>query len=489
MKHKISTKFLVGFLFIFSLSFIVLNQTVKEYIFAGNQKLITSELVGLKNNSNVYVRQAFLINHFSSNELYFGEMAEELGNNLNHATGNSVGIYTVNGELLHTSDKSAFSRTKNDDLQEAVSGKTAYNISYEDNNASVFFSYPVVIDGAKVGILRYYKDFSLLYKQSNQILQVMNYITLAIFAIAFVFSYILSRHITLPLGKLARASSEVKNGNLDVRIRFKRKDEIGRLADNFNDMIDQINLQMSIIRKDRDQLEELHKQEKRFFDNVTHELKTPLTSILGYAELIKINGERDRGFFEKGINHIIEESKRLHTMVLKLLEVSRRQATSNELVGVDAGIVLRDVGESMAIRAKRYKKSITVVVENGLYLLAQEDKIRQIFINLLDNAIKHSLALSEITAKGLHVDGKIRFVIENPSDAIGEDQLSKLFQPFYPVHSKDTEEGSAGLGLSIVKSIVDELMGAIMISNQNNLTVVTVEFDSLKANEGLDAHE
>ncbi|MBT2286755.1 HAMP domain-containing histidine kinase [Paenibacillus polymyxa] len=477
--HKISIKFLVGFLLIFSFSFVVLSQTVKQIIHTSNQNLITTELVGLKNNSNVYVRQTFLINHFTNNELYFGEMAEELGNNLNYATGNSVGVYTVNGELLYATDKSLFAEPKRTDLQEAIHGKTAYNINYNEDKTSVLFSYPVVIDGSKVGILRFYKDFSLLYQQSSRILDTTLYITLAIFAVTFLFSFILSRHITLPLGKLARASSEVKNGNLDVRIRFKRKDEIGRLADNFNDMINQIDLQMSIIKKDRDHLKELHQQEKLFFDNITHELKTPLTSILGYAELIKANGERDRNFFEKGMNHIIEESKRLHKMVLKLLEVSRRHATIQEMDTVEAGAVLRDVCESMSIRAQRYKKSIKVDIENELYLLAQEDRIRQLFINLMDNAIKYSLDFSDIKVKGLHVDGKIRFIVENASDPIDAKQLSKLFEPFYLAHPKDSEEGSVGLGLSIVKSIVDELQGTISIVNQDNHTAVTVDFNRL----------
>lgn len=483
--YRISIKFLLGFLLIFSFSFVILSQTVKEIIHTSNQNLITTELVGLKNNSNVYVRQTFLINHFSSNELYFGEMAEELGNNLNHATGNSVGVYTVDGEMLYASDKSLFLQPQRTDLQEAIDGKTAYNINYDKEKTFVLFSYPVVIDGSKVGILRFYKDFSLLYQQSSRILETTLYITLAIFAVTFLFSFILSRHITLPLGKLARASSEVKNGNLDVRIRFKRKDEIGRLAENFNDMINQIGLQMSIIRKDRDHLQELHEQEKRFFDNITHELKTPLTSILGYAELIKANGERDRHFFEKGMNHIIEESKRLHKMVLKLLEVSRRHATSRELDNIEAGAVLRDVCESMSIRAQRYKKCITVDIESELYLLAQEDRIRQLFINLMDNAIKYSLDFSEITVKGLYEDGKVRFIVDNPSDPMDAEQLSKLFEPFYLAHPKDSEEGSVGLGLSIVKSIVDELEGSISVVSQDHHTAVTVEFNrSISVEEG-----
>lgn len=479
MRRKISIKFLVGFFLIFSLSFIVLNQTVKEFIRTSNQKLVTSDLIGLKNNSNVYVRQAFLINHFTSNKLYFGEMAQEMANDLNHATGSSVGVYTIDGELLYA-DRSVFSGDKESDLKQAIDGKTAYSITYEHNKASVLFSYPVVIDGSRVGILRFSKDFSLLYQQSGRILDIIFYIALAIFAAAFLFSYILSRHITIPLVKLTRASTEVKNGNLDVRLRFNREDEIGRLADNFNDMIDQISRQIATIKKDRDHLKELHQQEKNFFDNVTHELKTPLTSILGYAELIRKNGEQDRNFFEKGMNHIIEESRRLHTMVLKLLEVSRKNFIIDEFDKVDAGPILQDVCESMAIRAQRYKKTIRYEIEDDLIIFGRGDRVRQLFINLLDNAIKYSPARSEISVKAEHTDEQVRFVFDNPSDPIEAEQLANLFQPFYLAHPGGSEEGSVGLGLSIVKSIVDDFGGTISIVSQNHHTLVTVKFEDLK---------
>lgn len=261
---RISVKFLVGFFLIFFLSFLILNQTVKEFIQSSNQKLVTSELVGLKNNSNIYVRQAFLINHFTSNTLYFGEMAQEMADDLNHATGSAVGVYTVEGELLHASDSSMFGQHKENDLQQAVNGNMAYSITYDHSSAVALFSYPVVIDGARVGILRFSKDFSLLYQQSGRVLDIIFYMSLAIFVAAFLFSYVLSRHITVPLVKLSRVSTEVKNGNLDVRAEVKQQDEIGRLADNFNDMIDQISKQITIIKKDRDHLQELHRKEKLF---------------------------------------------------------------------------------------------------------------------------------------------------------------------------------------------------------------------------------
>ncbi|MFB6365586.1 ATP-binding protein [Paenibacillus elgii] len=482
MIRNISVKSIVGFLLIFSLSFLVLNQTVKESIRTSNQKLVTSELVGLKNNSNVYVRQAFLINHFTNNKLYFSQMAQEMASDLNHATGSIVSVYTVEGKLLYSSDQSMFPSEKNSDLKQAIDGKTAYSITYERNKASVLFSYPVVIDGTKVGILRFSKDFSLLYTQSGRVLDIIFYIALAIFAAAFLFSYILSRHITIPLVKLTRISNEVKNGNLEVRIRFNRKDEIGRLANNFNDMIDQISRQIDIIKKDRDHLQTLHEQEKRFFDNITHELKTPLTSILGYAELIREKGETDRHFFDKGMNHIIEESRRLHNMVLKLLEVSRKESMIYEPEKVDAGTVLQDVCESMGIRARRYNKRITSEIENSLFVYSQGDRLRQLFINLLDNAIKYSSSQAELSVKAQHIDGKVRFVFSNPSEPIEPDQLAYLFRPFYSANRHASEEGSVGLGLSIVNSIVDEHGGTIRIDSENHHTIVTVEFEYMNDN-------
>lgn len=86
---------------------------------------------------------------------------------------------------------------------------------------------------------------------------------------------------------------------MDVDINFHRKDEIGQLAVNFNEMISRIKDQISTIEKDRDQLKELNEQEKRFYDNITHELKTPLTSILGYAEMIKKRVNLIRSFLIK----------------------------------------------------------------------------------------------------------------------------------------------------------------------------------------------
>lgn len=484
MLRTIRAKFIIGFFLIFCISFLLLNQLVSQSIETSNKKIITEDLIGLKKNSSVYVRQAFLINHFSNDQLYFGQMAEEMVQDLRRSTSSDVSAYSVNGDMLYASDKRPFSGT-NDDLKQALLGKTAYTISYEAGKGTVLYSYPVVIDGTKVGILRFAKDFSLLYEQSDHTLAIIFYIALAIFAVAFLFSYILSRHITIPLIQLSKASTEVMNGNLDIRIPFRRRDEIGKLADNFTSMIEKIKAQITRIEKDRDRLEEVNVERKQFFDNVTHELKTPLTTILGYAEMIREIGDRDKTLFIKGMDHIVDESKRLHGMVLELLEMSKRALDKDSYELVDAGQILCDVSEAMQVKAKRYSKIIHCTEEDGLFVYGDGDKLRQLFINLIDNAIKYSFAHSEIIVNAKQEGELVQFIFNNKGETIPPSYLSQIFEPFNRADSRLQEAGSIGLGLAISKEIVDEFGGSIRLESELQQTTVYIDMPAMQERRDL----
>ncbi|MFB9278425.1 sensor histidine kinase [Cohnella cellulosilytica] len=472
--RSIRAKFVVGFLLIFAISFALLNQTVSSIIRTSNQSLITDDLIGLKKTGNGYVRQAFLVNHFSNDDVYFEQIAEEIIGDLYYATSSEVGAYTIDGRLIHASDPAVFSGTTGDDLEQALRGSTAYTISYDGGTAGVLYSYPVVIDGKKVGILRYSKPYELLYEQSERILNAIFYIALAIFAAAFLFSYLLSRHISIPLTKLAAASNEVRQGNLDVRLTLRRRDEIGRLAGDFNEMIGQLKRQIDTIESDRNRLAKLHMQNKHFFDNVTHELKTPLTSIMGYANLIAENGESDPEFFRKGMNHIMDESRRLQRMVVSLLETSKERGRLEETGRIDAGQLLKDVCDAMTFKAQRYGKSIRCDADGRLYVRAQPDKLRQLFINLIDNAIKYGYAGTAIEVQASAVSGIVGITFKNESDSIAPDRLASLFEPFQADDERWREQGSVGLGLHIARSIADELGGGIAMTSANGETCVTV---------------
>lgn len=480
MFRTIGAKLFFGFFLIFLVFFLILNTMVASNIESGNQKIITDNLIGLKNNSNAYARQSFMIHHFASDELYFGQIAEEMARDLQHDTSSSIGMYSLSGDLLYASDPKIFAAVE-DDLKQAVQGKTAYTLSNQNGTTSVLFAYPVIVDGTKVGIIRFAKDFTLLYEQSAQIQRTIFTIAMGVFAAAFLFSYMLSRHLTVPLVKLTKASTEVMNGNLDTRLTFRRKDEIGKLAANFSRMIEKLRDQFARIEKDRDRLEELNLVRKRFFDNVTHELKTPLTTIMGYATLIRENGTQDPALFDKGMNHIADESKRLHELVLKLLEMSKESHDPEAFELVDTGLVLRDVCETMTIKAKRYKKSIRSDCEEGLFVHGHAGKLRQLFINLLDNAIKYGYAHTDIVASARLVSGNVRFTITNQGPTISAEHLGRIVEPFYRADPAAHESDSLGLGLSISQGIVEEHQGSIRFASELEHTRVLIDIPYRRA--------
>ncbi|NEW04833.1 HAMP domain-containing histidine kinase [Paenibacillus sp. SYP-B3998] len=482
MAPTIKVKFLVGFFLIFSISLLLMNHFVVRIIETSHEKVITQDLISIKKNSNIYVKQAFLINHFTHDEMYFQQISREMVDDLQRVTSGESSAYTITGELLYASNKSKFSGVDDDDLKHAINGKTAYTIHYTNSTAQVYYSYPVVIDGKKVGILRFVKDFSFLYEQSKHMLDVIFYLTSGIFAAAFLFSYILSRNITIPIIKLSKISTEVTNGNLDIRISIKRKDEIGRLASNFSQMIDKIKLQINRIEKDRDRLIDLNHHRKQFFDNVTHELKTPLTSILGYAQMIKENRWTDEAFFDKGMNHIVNESQRLHQMVVSLLELSKETSTEEALEAIELGRLLQDVCEGMTFKAIRYKKTIVNNIQEGLFVQGSANKLRQLFINVIDNAIKYGYPHTYISVTALLVKETIQISIMNKGEEISSEDVASFFDPCYRSEKRKViEAGSRGLGLTICKAIVEDHGGQISMTCSNEEICVSMQIPYLQA--------
>lgn len=108
------------------------------------------------------------------------------------------------------------------------------------------------------------------------------------------------------------------------------------------------------------------------------------------------------------------------------------------------------------------------------------NRLRQLFINLLDNAIKYSLSNSNIIIKASVIGDQVLFIFKNPSDPYDDNQYTKVFQPFYSVNQKVSEEGSVGLGLSIVKTIVEEHEGTIKMFYKENHTNITIELAYMK---------
>lgn len=450
---------------------------------------ITKDLQDLKINTEVYVKQILIMNEGNNDEESYRKLVNEIVQELFTATRRHLAAYTKDGELLLSTKQELFlSEKKELDFLNAAANKTSYTMKYsEKDQLEVVFSMPILIEKKEIGIIRYYLNYTELRRQGNETQNMVFNVIVIIYGFSFIaVVFVLTRFIRT-IRKLTQTSNHVTQSlnNYTLNQEFvsitwpesKRNDEIGELAQNYSIMFDTIGNQFQKMKEDKDSILKLMKSKQEFYNNVTHELKTPLTTISGYAQLIQANGIRDGELLKKGTTHILQESTRLHQMVMELIEMSDTTMKSEFKVMLLDDII-QSVAEAMEIKAKRYKNTIRMNVERGLHIACQEERIRQVFINLIDNAIKYGMPKEDIIIDGYHKDDYVWIMIKNKGKGIKEEHLTHIFEPFYRVDKEYArEQGSSGLGLSICQKILIDHNATIQVSSKENQdTVLTLRF-------------
>ena len=211
---------------------------------------------------------------------------------------------------------------------------------------------------------------------------------------------------------------------------------------------------------------------------MTHELKTPLTTISGYAQLMEENGLGDEELFYNGMEHILQESTRLHRMVVQLLEMQDKDRYLR-MEPLDIADTLRNVVDAMRMKARRYEN--TLVLEGDAIpclVRGREGRIRQVLINLIDNAIKYGKPGKEIWIRLTRRKNQIQIAVANQGKGIEADEAAHIFEPFYRVDKERSREmGSSGLGLAISRKIMEEHGGTIQVKSEpDGYTIFMVSF-------------
>ncbi|MGM9975094.1 MAG: sensor histidine kinase [Clostridiaceae bacterium] len=261
------------------------------------------------------------------------------------------------------------------------------------------------------------------------------------------------RMITEPIQRLTRATKEVAKGNFSVRVKYLGSDEIGVLINNFNLMAEELN-NIEYLRKD-------------FINNVSHEFKTPIASIQGFARLLKSNKLTDDQFNDY-TDIIIEESERLTNLssnILKLSQVENQAiAYKRESFSLD-----EQIRKTILLFEEQWsEKELELDIElQKVDYLGDEDLIKQIWINLLSNAIKFSKPRGRIGVSLESDEGWIRVIIEDNGIGIADENKTRIFEKFYQADTSHGSEGS-GLGLSIVKNVIELNKGHIYLESSLN---------------------
>jgi signal transduction histidine kinase len=284
-------------------------------------------------------------------------------------------------------------------------------------------------------------------------------------------SIILAKGIILPLKEVTKAAEKMAQGNLKTRIEKKQNDEIGILADTLNYMAEEIQKKEQI--------------KNEFISSISHELRTPLTAIKGWAITLNIDELQDRDILRDGLKIIENESERLTSMVEELLDFSRLLSGKVKLNTKleDASNIVRYIEKYMAPRAEREGLQFVVECKQDLPLLRlDKDRIKQVLINLLDNAFKFTPAGGRVSLKATAADGWITLCVTDNGSGIDEEDLPRVKEKFYKSKNK---KAHTGIGLSICDEIVRLHGGELTIESKlHEGTAVSVKLPSEKPCEG-----
>lgn len=470
MNLSIRNKLLIAFIFITSISLIALIQSSYGVLKGNNEYFINKEVTDTKNNIEIYLKQYFQGKNIELNKTSLIVEASSLSKEISYRLGTNITLYNSNSQILYSMGEE--DTINSNDLNQALIGNIAYTIDNVSNGTFVYFSYPIISNGDIIGALRYSRDYSYLFDQSFGFINKVIPSSILIFIISIFLSYLISKQITKPIIQLTDQTEKISKGNWHIEVNpSEGRDEVNKLSKSFMLMVNKIKAQLDIIKKDRDALKELSSRQKNFFDNVTHELKTPITTIVGYGEILKDNGFSDIEFFDRGINKIVSEGNRLNRMVVQLLELSN--TTSNdfnyEFKSIDLSKIIKNTSEELGIKAQRYSISIIINIHENMIIYGDEDKVKEVIINILDNSIKYSKGNSLIRVTTSIDNSYFRITIEDQGIGIEKDELENIFSPFYRAAKNESKEkGSTGLGLSIVKSIMDKHNGSIKIESELN---------------------
>ncbi|KPK42303.1 MAG: hypothetical protein AMJ65_07835 [Phycisphaerae bacterium SG8_4] len=318
-------------------------------------------------------------------------------------------------------------------------------------------------DDDMLGVVRFALPLSQVQLQIRTIYRVVLVAAIAAVAIALTVAYLVSRSITLPIRQMKETAEQIAKGNFTPRVRISSRDELGELADSLNAMADELQQKIEDLRR-------MDQVRTDFVANVSHELKTPLTLIKGYTETLQGEVLCDKIKAAKFVSIIREHSDRLGHIVDDLLSLSELESSKDYIdrSQFDLKKLIDDISLGFGHALASKKLELTVSSQgDDLSIRADRNKIEQVLVNLIDNAIKYTGESGQIELSAVERDGEIHIAVRDDGIGIAKEHLDRIFERFYRTDkARSRELGGTGLGLSIAKHIVLAHKGKITIESE-----------------------
>ncbi len=324
-----------------------------------------------------------------------------------------------------------------------------------ENEGEIYFqAISQILNNGKHIYIESCEKISDVYTNRDENYRLYQVILLVVAVLSGALLYVFCVKLTSPLKRLALVAREIGDGNFEKRVKVNKgvitgTKEVVSLSNDFNKMAGYVETYIN-------ELKEEGRRREEFVGNFTHELKTPLTSIIGYADLLRnydLSIEKKRDFAE----FIFKEGNRLEALALNLLEMIVLRKSEFELQNVSAEILFNDCEKATKFILEKYDAQLEVSCEEAI-LSVEPNLVKTLIYNLIDNACKAMEGENRkvFLSGNINNEGRYTITVKDTGKGIPSDEISKITEAFYMVDkSRARKQGGAGLGLALCQEIAN----------------------------------
>ena len=452
MNHSLYSKFLLGYLVFGLLGFVTIatlsSRMVHRYLVEQQANLLYDEANTLANHcSSLYSGMSLDLESASSQLEIMSDFIEA-----------DIWVVDQNGSIIADSRINGLTGHTIENFNPTAIGNQSYGIG----NYYGLFPYDVISVSAPItgnyttyGYILIHKPLSTLETELNQILNIVYISGLILFALSLIILLVFTKTVYFPLRRITEGANEYASGHLEHRIKVETQDEMGYLAATLNYMSSELN--------------KLEEYQRTFIANVSHDFRSPLTSIKGYLEAI-LDGTIPPEMQEKYLSRVISETERLNKLTQGMLTLDSLDSKGYlSRTNFDINRTIKDTAASFEGTCDAKDISFELTFSNSIQMVyADLGKIQQVLYNLIDNAIKFSHPGGTIYIQTSLRREKVFISVKDNGIGIPKESQKKIWDRFYKSDtSRGKDKKGTGLGLAIVKEIIQ--------SHGENIDVISTE--------------
>lgn len=453
MRGTVYTKFIIGYIFFGLFSFLTIAVLTSEWTF---QHLAEDKATELYNEANLIANQYGSV--YYNRQMQLSEVSVQL-QAIDTFLDVQIWMTNADGMIILSTRSTSQPGTSIPDFDPASAGAKQYQIgNYYDmfSEETLSVSAPITTGFHTRGYIIIHSSIRSIESARDSLLNISYITLLVIFVLSLVFLVIFTVVVYLPLKKITVAANAYASGDLKYKLSFHSNDEMGYLSATLNYMAHELN--------------KTEEYQKNFIANVSHDFRSPLTSIKGYIEAMK-DGTIPPEMQEKYLDIVIFETERLRKLTSSLLTLNSYDSKVQllDISSFDINQVIKNTVASFEGTCSKKKVSFILTFSSkAQFVSADMGKIQQVLYNLIDNAVKFSSNNSCINITVTEQNGKIFVSVKDFGIGIPKDSIHKIWERFYKTDlSRGKDKKGTGLGLSITKEII--------LSHNENIDVISTE--------------